>query len=277
MNNEKNNMVEKYILGMIAETQVHVGAGESAGFVDLPFSRESTTSYPVIHGSSIKGAFKEMCENSFDKKNINKMFGDNDESGAGNIVFSDARILLLPVRSLTSQYKWVTCPYIIERLKRDIERLKIPTNCKIEVPKVDKGFALGKDMPKVFLEERLLNINGTIPDEVLNCFNDIIKSEGIKNRLKSQLIILSDDDFKWFAQYGLQVNARNVLDQNKISQNLWYEETMPVDSIFYTLVFNRFPNESINEFVNFIKENHYLRVGGNETIGQGWFNINVYP
>ncbi|MGC8656605.1 MAG: type III-B CRISPR module RAMP protein Cmr4 [Thermoplasmata archaeon] len=277
MNNEKNNM-EKYILGMIAETQVHVGAGDSSGFVDLPFSRESTTSYPVIHGSSIKGAFREMFESYNNNKDsiIKKMFGDDDE-GAGNIVFSDARILLLPVRSLTSQYKWVTCPYIIERLSRDIERLKIPSLGKIEVPtNVEKGTALGQG-EKLFLEERLITIKNKIPEEFLNYVKILIKNEKIKKRLDSQLIILSDDDFKWFAQYGLQVNARNILDQNKISQNLWYEETIPVDSVFYTLIFNRYPNESMEAFIKFIKENPYFRVGGNETIGQGWFNINVNP
>ena len=51
--------MKSIILGMLAETPVHPGAGRSTGFVDLPVARESITEYPVIVGSSLKGALKE--------------------------------------------------------------------------------------------------------------------------------------------------------------------------------------------------------------------------
>ena len=50
-------------------------------------------------------------------------------------------------------------------------------------------------------------------------------------------MLISDDDMKHFALTGLQVNARNELDKRtKTSKNLWYEETIPADSLFYSLI-----------------------------------------
>jgi CRISPR/Cas system CMR subunit Cmr4 (Cas7 group RAMP superfamily) len=42
------------MLGLLAETPVHPGAGRSLGVVDLPVAREEATSYPVIVGSSLR-------------------------------------------------------------------------------------------------------------------------------------------------------------------------------------------------------------------------------
>ena len=87
--------------------------------------------------------------------------------------------------------------------------------------------------------------------------------------------MLCDDDFKWFASYGLPINARNVLDEDtKTSLNLWYEETLPQDSLFYTLFLER-GNGAIDLVKNLVKDRPYLQVGGNETVGQGWFALNL--
>ena len=272
---ENEEMVKKMLIGMQAETPIHVGAGESSGFVDIPFMRESTTSYPVIPGSGIKGAFKEKFEKSIDKSKIEILFGKEDNAGC--LVFSDARLLLLPVRSLTDNYKWLTCPYIIERLNRDRSRLNnnAVEDLPINVGNVGKHTAICKGSKNLYLEERQFEIKNDDISGVVNLFKQFINPVSQK-RLENQLAILSDDDFKWFAQYGLQVNARNVLDDNKTSKNLWYEETVPVDTIFYTLIFNRFNDGkecSMEEFSNVINTVPYIQVGGNETIGQGWFKI----
>ena len=119
------------IIGMLAETPIHPGAGRSTGFVDLPVARESITEYPVIVGSSLKGALKDRAREKWPGKKtetgekelspeVAKGFGKQDD--AGSLIVSDARLLLLPVRSLTGQYKWATCPYLLERLARDIQR-----------------------------------------------------------------------------------------------------------------------------------------------------------
>lgn len=87
-------------------------------------------------------------------------------------------------------------------------------------------------------------------------------------------MILNDDDFTWFARFGLAVQARNVLDDKKKSENLWYEETLPPDSLFYALIAGR-NKDAVTAIESLMTAKPYLQAGGNETVGQGWFAVQV--
>lgn len=95
----------------------------------------------------------------------------------------------------------------------------------------------------------------------------------VRDFLNERLVVLSDNDFAWFARYGLCVNARNQLDiGKKTSKNLWYEETLPPDSLFYCVLSNRIPGCDVLTNVEAkLAEVGYLQVGGNQTVGQGVF------
>jgi CRISPR-associated protein Cmr4 len=107
------------MLGLLAETPIHPGTGRSMGVVDLPVAREAATDYPVLVASSLKGALRDKAETTKTVE-ANDRFGKPDH--AGDLLVSDGRLLLLPVRSLTGSYRWVTCPHIIERYRRDLSR-----------------------------------------------------------------------------------------------------------------------------------------------------------
>ena len=89
--------------------------------------------------------------------------------------------------------------------------------------------------------------------------------------------MINDQEFSFHARYALAVNARNQLDEQKISQNLWYEETIPPDTLFYALLLAR-PGEesSLGSLVELFRQHPYLQVGGNETIGQGWASVSSF-
>lgn len=94
------------IIGLLAETSLHPGTEQSTGVVDLPVARESVTGYPVIVGSSLKGALRDMVrqkeKGSGSDKIEKEIFGENNNSGIVSV--TDARLLLLPVRSLTGHF-----------------------------------------------------------------------------------------------------------------------------------------------------------------------------
>jgi len=122
------------------------------------------------------------------------------------------------------------------------------------------------------LEEREFQVSALEGfDAIVACLQRFIKHDTTKARLADSLIILSDDDFAWFCRYGLQVQARNQLDDNKKSKNLWYEESLPTDTLMYCLLSLR-QSEDLAVIRSWWK-NHYVRVGGNETVGLGWFAI----
>jgi len=277
--------MKSLMIGMLAETAIHPGSGRSSGFVDLPVARESTTQYPVIFGSSLKGALKDRAREIWPdsiteiggkkerklKPEMARLFGRQE--GAGDLVVSDAKLLLLPVRSLTGQYKWATCTYLLERIRRDAQRIRYDTmknGLKVS-GKPDKGKVLANKNENLFLEEREFQVSGNIEDSLINEIKKLINHDEAAKRLSEQLIILNDDDFHWFASYGLQISARNVLDvDTKESKGLWYEETLPTDSLFYTILFLR-KDEAAKDVKSLLDNLKYLQVGGNETVGQGWF------
>jgi len=279
------------IVGMFAETSIHPGSGQDTGFVDLPVAREKTTGYPVIVGSSLKGALREKARregwdqpdeeaDDADDSKIGDVFGI--QANAGRLVVSDARLLMLPVRSLNQQYMWVTCPHLIERYKRDRKRASLDETelpdqhlARLDQPAGDIPPAIAPSQETIFLEER--QFQGILPlDETnLSGLKELIDSDQAANRVSDQLVILPDDEFAWFARFGLEVNARNTLDNDtKQSEHLWYEETIPADSLFYTVLGDRTGGngaDSLDEMKGLFGDSAYLRVGGNETVGQGWF------
>ncbi len=262
------------LLGFLAETSVHPGSGRSMGVVDLPVAREAATDYPLIVGSSLKGALRSHAEQK-GMEDVEGLFGEQDR--AGQLVVSDARILLLPVRSLTGAYRWVTCPHVLERFRRDLGRAGLAA--AFEVPSVEPQHVLAasSDGAALFLEEREFKVGGPVPDPVVEAIGRLIRHEETRNRLPKQIAILHDDDFAYFARYGLSIQARNVLDdEKKTSRNLWYEETLPPDTVLYALVAARTGTVRATLEALVGDADPYLQVGGNETVGHGWMAVTVH-
>jgi CRISPR-associated protein Cmr4 len=259
------------VLGLLAETSVHPGAGRSIGVVDLPVAREATTGYPVIVGSSLKGALRQAAEQHYGMgPQVNAAFGTPGR--VGGVAVSDARLLLLPVRSLSAASRWATCPQLIERLGRDLVR----AGRRVELPvaEVSQGEALTKAEGQIFVEECSFRVRGEPSPALINALMLLIKDnyEGVRSRLCDRLVVLSDDDFTWFCDFGLPVQARNQLvDETKQSQNLWYEESLPPDTLMYALLHSR-DIDALTIVSSIFDNDAYVQVGGNATVGQGWFS-----
>lgn len=264
------------MLGFLAETSIHSGTGRGVGVVDLPVAREASTDYPVIVGSSLKGALRDKAE-TMGLDDTETHFGKPDR--AGDLAISDARLLLLPVRSLTSSFWWVTCPHLIERYRRDLFRAGVPVPSQPIVPDVEPGYVLTQSNGDLFLEERQFKVAGNLGKDLVNSIMPLLLHEETRRRLASRIAVLHDDDFVWFARYGLAIQARNVLsdDGSKKSKNLWYEETLPPDTVMYALVAARGDTALGDLNALFRDADPYIQAGGNESVGHGWFGVTVLP
>jgi CRISPR-associated protein Cmr4 len=265
---------------MLAETPVHPGAGTDAGFVDLPVAREAATDYPVIVGSSLKGALLDRARQGLADGEHQRIFGERDN--AGSLIVSDARLLALPVRSLTGQYKWVTAPHLLERYGRDRARAGLGD----EVPTVgwhelgEFGWlGDGASGASLLLEERQFERAGNLPRGLVDAIRPLVAHDDTADRLARQLVVVPDDALNWFARFGLSIQARNTLDaHSKTSQNLWYEETLPPDTIFYALLAERIEPpadeaSAVDRVLSLFDDIPYVQVGGNMTVGQGFFAL----
>lgn len=272
------------MLGLLAETPIHPGSGQDDGTIDLPVQREKTTGFPVIPGSSVKGGLRDHVrrlkdDGKNDGATVTAWFGKQDN--AGEVLVGDARLLLLPVRSLTGAYRWLTCPYLVERLARDLRRADLDATGVVapalpQTPDAPPVLTVGPEKESLFLEERSFTIAGVVPDALVAAIGRLIGDEGARSRLAGQIAVVSDDDFAWFARYALTVQARNVLDpDSKTSLNLWYEETLPPDTLFHLLLAPRVTGKAtaVEGLRDLFADKPYLQLGANETVGQGWFLV----
>ena len=111
-------------------TPLHAGSGQDLGIVDLPIQRERHTSYPKIEASGLKGSIRDHFRNSqkTEKKDIDIIFGP-EKSGdhAGALGFTDAKILLFPVKSAKGLFAWITCNDVLNKFKTDLRYINFLT------------------------------------------------------------------------------------------------------------------------------------------------------
>ena len=99
--------------------------------MDLPIQRERATGYPLIQASGVKGALRSaMSTETPNGPETAAIFGpasivSTETAYAGAVSFGDARLLLMPIRSLNGVYAWATSLDLLTRFARDIEALEL--------------------------------------------------------------------------------------------------------------------------------------------------------
>ena len=269
---------------------LHAGTGQGVGVIDLPIVREKATGIPFLPGSSIKGVLRDKC--STDLKT--KVFGPetaNASDHAGSAQFTDARLLLLPVRSLAGTFAWVTSPLLLQRFRRDAgEGLDLPTN--VPQPTDETGCVVAstdcelnlqhQGQRRVVLEDLLLK---PTVDAVVAAWADKLggylfpvtdpTSDYWKKALKARLCVVSDNVLSFLLQTATEITARIQLEQEKKTVKrgaLWYEEALPAETVLYGLVvaspvMNVEATEVFTTIGDLVKP--ALQFGGSATVGRG--------
>lgn len=283
------------LIGLMTQTPLHAGAGSATEVIDLPIQREAHTDWPCVYGSSMKGALRAAAETHGDlsKERITTLFGPNTEKAsdhAGNLLVSDARLLLLPVRSLTGHYRWVTCPALLRRCLRDAQRcghvFDAPT-----LPEVAKGEALvagALSNQALYLEE--FSFTPRV-DDSLSTLAELIAvlvEADREEEIVSQLTLVDDDSFRHLCRNAIPVQPHIRLknDTKTVADGaLWYEENISPDTLFYWTLTAQpsrnaqddegAPDAMLGDLLGtlFPVGQAWLQVGGNETVGMGWCQI----
>lgn len=278
------------ILGLHAETSIHAGAGSALDVIDLPIQREAHSNWPCIFGSAMKGALRSAAETNKGAI-VELVFGPRDGNNnayAGALLVGDARLLLLPVRSLTSHFKWVTCPAVLQRLKRDVERLEIKLDLPaipVEPAEMSVWAQMAGDL---FLEEYKFSVNKL--DSLESWATKLAQLSAVAEfaqDLPKQLVIVRNDDFAHLVKHATPITPHIALESSTKSVKagaLWYEETLPPETVLYVCLAandarqkdSKFSAEQVMDSVaDLFKTRPYLQVGGNETVGMGWCKIKI--
>lgn len=279
------------ILGLLAQTSIHAGTGQNTGVIDLPIQREGHNGWPCVFGSSMKGAMRTRAETQYgkDSDSVKFVFGPDTTKAseyAGAIMVSDARLLLLPIRSLTSQFKWVTCLDALNRYQRDAQRFNQAIGT-LTIPQVDGNNALVPQQTKddvLFLEEYRFAAKTTDLNALIQSLAKLMQRDDAETALQQQLVIISNDMFAHLCQHATPVNAHIAIkSETKTVKDgaLWYEETLPPETLLYvglSAADMRAPkadkpkpaNSILEAVTDLFTDKPWLQIGGNETVGMGW-------
>ena len=240
---------------------------------------------------------------------ISLAFGpDKGDAHAGALGFTDARLLLFPVKSMKGVFAWITCPKVLDRFERDLkltgeknippipDENTAPENCQLFI----------KDN-KIVLEEYTFEINKEDNgDGPCSKFAEWLSKNVIplgkeynywREKIEKDIVVLPDDDFRDFVNLSTEVITRTKINNETgtvQSGALFTEEYLPTETILYsfaltTQIFKKNGNEKgifqktddkseeelvMEYFTNGLPE--VLQIGGNATIGKGIVRTKVW-
>jgi len=307
---------------LICETSLHAGSGSDLGIVDLPIQREKHTQFPKIESSSLKGSIREAFEQRMDnipegittaftglnngnyiKEGIFSTFGPDEseeEAHAGALGFTEARLILFPVKSMLGVFGWITCPQVLQRFIDDLRLCNPLKNVENKAPSNSQLFVQGG---KVVFEEYTFSIkkeaDGNCSKLAAWLADHILPSEKEydfwREKMKKDIAVIPDNDFRDFVTLSTEVIARTKIADKTgtvVTGGLWYEEYLPTDSILYSLVlaspifkkdsekgiFKQNGKKEEDLVMAFFEKGlpEIIQVGGNATIGKGIVRTNIY-
>lgn len=301
MNNEQIAEQQHQLLFIYTETPLHAGSGRGLGTVDLPIQRERVTDYPMVQGSSLKGRLRAQVRTGQgwqdDSDELTALFGKADEgnqSFAGAIAPGDARLLLLPVRSLQGVFAWVTSLDVLARFQRDALAVGFPAfKWKFSDEPAENECWAGSSVTfnsQVTLEEftytakthqAIKQIGEWLAKNALPPLEAAPEYEYWRSHLPNHLVILRREDFRDFARHGTEIRTHvRLLPDTKTVQSgaLWTVESLPSDALLYAPVVisdsraqveQKLKASAIATTLRNVLNNKRTHLGGDETTGQG--------
>lgn len=315
-------------LFLTCETPTHAGSGSEVGIVDLPIQRERHTDFPKMEGSTLKGSAREAVERKIAAKEGESKFASWDDNDtkiqrafgydhgslnatqkealktcftdsknqlnnefSGCVGFSDARLLLFPVKSMRGVFAWITCPKVLQQFALDMELADL----KIAVPKfqvkntglIPKDSNLkvgGENGANVVLEEYAFGVE-ECEDTSQFCkwlASHVFQANQAfsREKVRHDVVVLPNDDFRDFVNLSTEVITRTKIDNDTgtVEQGaLFTEEYLPAESVLYTLALvapefsKKADKMKEQEVAVFLKKYlpDVMQIGGNATLGKG--------
>lgn len=290
-------MFEKHAaVFLYAVSPVHMGAGQAVGVIDNPIQRERHTGHPCFAGSGIKGAvrhgFKAL---GGDKDHINRLFGpdaDGSDLHAGAISFGDAQTVVLPIRALKGGYVYATCPQALSRARRLLGLIGVDVTWPA-LPEVAEGQCLLANPvllsgDKLHLEafEYTARVSQDLPRIAADLAAKALPAgdgyDFFRSKLETDLAVLSDTDFAYFAQHAMLVEPHvriNEATGTADDRGLFYTENLPPESLLVAPLLasqtrtgkkdDHLPAEAVMAQMKAVVDGKLLQIGGDVTTGRG--------
>lgn len=257
-------------------TNMHVGSGDiNYSIVDNEVMKDEILGSPIIPSSGVKGCISKFCEEKLDKVKHADIFGVEEKneleegkniktpSKKGNVKFLNAELFAKPMRVTEGigAYAMVMSDALRDRFNMLMKELG---QGNLNVTSCENTDA-DDDKTEIVVE------NTDADDDNA----EIVVENNSRFTKKDKLSISSEkfhekiylSDSKSFNQVDLPVTARNKLNENGTSENLWYEEYVPHESIFYLPIISE--DEELLKVLDKAINDQIIQFGKNASIGFG--------
>jgi CRISPR-associated protein Cmr4 len=255
---------------------IHCGGEGDLGNI-LEIAREVHTNFPYLPGSSLRGSLRNEVEQFCGKEISDRLFGKelngNEQMGVHQVWFGDARLLWVPMRTLSMQGKdvfvWVSC----HSLLRDHALIsKQPHLCLPDHPVGDRSGAC--TVADAQLEVKSFSSEQKQAITLAGNWHEDLKTVTQPTWEKSR-IVLSDGDFQVLMEHSLWTQIRNKIQPESGSAEVfWTDVCIPRDTIFYypwgysLQTKNPATSDDQKRLASVLQG--LLQVGGQANVGRGW-------
>jgi len=249
-------------------TNLHMGSGNTNySVIDLEVERDPVLGEPTMNASGVKGALRDACEEKAkacmeeDKKEkklktIEKMFGSKENGDIpGSCKFFSGDLLARPVRVSKGKGSYVLATS--------------PGQLKYVIGKLN-AFGIGdlkeEDIPRI--EESETVITGQDCGEIEGIRAVKMPCKLIERLVGTENWVLMPDEY--LHSISLPVLAHNVLKDGK-SNNLWFEEVVPHQSIFGLLI--GYPDNTDISLESLLDGDLIVQFGAGASTGCGFIKM----
>jgi CRISPR-associated protein Cmr4 len=297
-------------LFLYATSPVHMGAGQAFGLIDNPIARERHSEHPVFPGSGLKGAIRHRfhalpgwSDGAAGERLLDRLFGPESQSGtlhAGAVSLGDAQLVAFPVRSVKEGYVYATSAYALARAARLLAQLGVPGMPPLLEPVASGNCCVANSTllagDKLHLEafeytntpaaaSALAAVARWLADKALPAEE---AHAFFREKFARDLVLLSDEDFTWFAKNATVVEPHVRIDNKTGTASdggLFYTENLPPESLLLgSLMASRersgkgeLAAEAVLAQVKGAIDGKLLQVGGDATTGRGLVSARVQP
>ena len=282
-------------------TPLHAGSGRGIGLIDLPITRDVVTGDPNLRGSACRGVLRDYFENNPElTTEAEKLFGPktiHSEADAfdGSLSVNDARLIVMPVRSMNGTQAWVTCARVLNAFRREARLMGVRAGMPDDAPEPsrDSGIICGATTETSLLFGRTV----TLEDFTLDAETDVGKfgaahtqrnewcdylcgifwpseeDEPWRISFSKRFAIVSDNVFSHFEEYATDVRARVRLDESRVVVKgaLWNEENLPAGSLLAGVITAQKTRKVTQpaEVIERLPRAALMQFGGKFSVGRG--------
>ena len=163
--------------------------------------------------------------------------------------------------------------------------MPVPTNDNVLLTQ-NPVLKIGPQIPNVILEDLQSNVAPANPlvDAWANWLAEAIQPTDLdwQSDFKKRFCIVSDDVLSYFSETGTEVTPRiSIDDETKTAsgQALWYEESLPAETILISLVVAKKVMASTDTVFGGLSKivQTPVQFGGGATVGKGLCKLSLFP